>query len=113
MSTNPNTQALADIAAANKILSRLCDKGLVSMSIPVRDSDEDMILSRVIALASRLQEKEGQPALSDKVDSFRQLLAVEISATIDVSGDIARQEAQIDLADHLLVKFNELFPEAS
>lgn len=61
-----DTQAVADIAAANKILSRLCDKGLVSMSIPVRDSDEDMILSRVIALASRLQEQEGQPALSER-----------------------------------------------
>lgn len=43
---------------------------------------------------------------------FRALLIAERDATIDVSGDIARQEAQIDLADHLLVKFNELFPEA-
>ncbi|MBB1599525.1 hypothetical protein [Variovorax sp. UMC13] len=52
-------------------------------------------------------------APSEAARSFRLLLTAEIGASIDVSGDIARQEAQIDMADHLLVKFNELFPEAS
>lgn len=66
MTAAHDTQALADIAAAKKILARLCDEGLVHMSIPVRSDDEDMVLSRVIALASRLQEQEGQPALSDE-----------------------------------------------
>lgn len=57
----------------------------------------------------RVKEALAQPVAADK---FRELLRAEISATIDPSGDIARQEAQIDEADHLLVKFNELFPEA-
>jgi len=50
---------------------------------------------------------------AEPVAAFRALLRAEIDASIDSSGDIARQEAQIDEADHLLVKFNELFPEAS
>lgn len=53
------------------------------------------------------------PQAGEPVAAFRALLRAEIDATIDVSGDVARQEAQIDEADHLLVKFNELFPEAS
>lgn len=55
-----------------------------------------------------------RPAAADvpAVEQFRALLLEERDATIDVSGEVARQEAQIDLADHLLVKFNELFPEA-
>jgi hypothetical protein len=37
---------------ARKILSRLCDNGLLSMSIPVRENDEDMVLSAVIEYAA-------------------------------------------------------------
>jgi hypothetical protein len=40
------------IAKARKILARLCDRGLLSMSVPVRDDDEDMILSAVIDRAA-------------------------------------------------------------
>lgn len=43
---------------------------------------------------------------------FRSLLRAEIAKQIDPHGEVSRQEAQIDMADHLLVKFNELFPEA-
>lgn len=55
----------------------------------------------------------GQQPASPPIEAFRAILRAEVAATIDVSGDVARQEAQIDEADHLLVKFNELFPEAS
>lgn len=41
-----------DIARAFDILNRLCDKGLLSMSVPMRDSDEDMVLSRIIKRAA-------------------------------------------------------------
>lgn len=47
------------------------------------------------------------------IEAFRALLRAEVDSSIDVSCDIAWQEAQIDEADHLLVKFNELFPEGS
>jgi len=42
----------AEIAAARKILARLCDNGLVRMSIPVQPDDEDIILSAVIERAA-------------------------------------------------------------
>ena len=41
-----------DIETARKVLARLCDHGLVSMSIPVRQTDEDLALSRVIECAA-------------------------------------------------------------
>lgn len=47
----------------------------------------------------------------EAVKKFRALLRAEVEASIDPNQDIARQEAFIDEADHLLVKFNELFPE--
>lgn len=41
-----------DVKAARTILARLCEEGLVRMSIPVRPDDEDMVLSRVIDRAA-------------------------------------------------------------
>lgn len=50
--------------------------------------------------------------LQEGVAKYRALLWFEINRTIDPWGEsLARQEASIDMADHLLVKFNELFPE--
>ena len=46
-------QLEADIAIAKKVLARLCDNGLVSMSIPVRQTDEDMTLVRVVDAAQK------------------------------------------------------------
>ena len=46
------------------------------------------------------------------IKKFRAVLTAEIHASIDPSGDIARQEAAIDTADHLLAEFNRIFPEA-
>jgi len=60
------------------------------------------------ALAAHVQVAPNGP-----IEQFRALLRAEVDASIDVSGDIARQEASIDEADHLLCKFNELFPEVS
>jgi len=51
-----------DVKRAKEILARLCDQGLLSMSIPVRNDDEDMVLSRVInALAPGLAPHQPQP----------------------------------------------------
>lgn len=41
------------IGKAKKILKRLCERGILRMSIPVRlDDDEDMVLSRIIDRAA-------------------------------------------------------------
>ena len=50
--TAPAAEPDEQIKAARKILARLCEHGLVKMSIPVRQDDEDMILSAVINRAA-------------------------------------------------------------
>lgn len=48
----PKCSTDEQIEAARKILARLCDRGLVKMSIPVRHDDEDIILAAVINRAA-------------------------------------------------------------
>lgn len=50
----------SDIKRAEEILARLCDQGLVQMSIPVHQDDEDMVLARVINLAATPSPKPSQ-----------------------------------------------------
>lgn len=58
-----------DIQNAYKILERLCENRVLSMSIPVQKSDEDMVLSRVIKAAQRLVEGKKNPTVMEVIDS--------------------------------------------
>lgn len=70
----------------------------------------------ILTLQSALAATPSSPAVKEAssagaVAQFRALLRAEVDAVIDPHKDIAQQEAFIDEADHLLAKFNELFPE--
>jgi hypothetical protein len=47
-----------DIEKAYEILKRLCSERVLGMSIPVQQSDEDMVFVRVIKAAQRLVDAE-------------------------------------------------------
>jgi len=61
MTTKPTQPEDDLVGSARRILARLCGKGLLRMSLPVRPDDEDMILEAVIDRAA-LASPSPQPA---------------------------------------------------
>lgn len=59
-----------DIKRARGILARLCENGLVSMSVPVRQEDEDMVLLRIIEAAALQAHSPPAPAVASEREAF-------------------------------------------